>query len=204
MNNTNLVNIRLSLSENLAPKFFQLLSMGFHLSIHEKMTLKDLLCDRLGVKPDYLKERIQTIFLNGKAVDNEGDLKVQPGDVLALSAAMPGLAGAMMRKQGRYAPMRKKISHESSDAQELPEPAGEVAIKLFNIIAHELGPVLFEQGVVVKGNAFQSMVRREPEEFKEGCLSVAIDDEAVSVEDLLKTDFSEKTACIQMESNSPE
>ncbi|MCP4694855.1 MAG: hypothetical protein GY859_42900, partial [Desulfobacterales bacterium] len=69
MKNTEQVNIRLNVAEPLAPRFFQLLSMGFRVSVHDEIGLKDLLLDRLGVAPDYLEDRIQTIFLNGKPVD---------------------------------------------------------------------------------------------------------------------------------------
>ncbi len=199
MKKTDLVNIHLGLTEKFAPRLFQLLTMGFRISIHEDMGIKDLLCDRLGVAPEYLEERIQTIFLNGKAVDDESDVKVRPGATLALSAAMPGIAGALMRKQGRYAPMREEISHRVDEASDRVEPAGEVVVKLFNIIARELGPGLFARGVMVGGEAFQRVIRREPEAFGEGCLWVKLDGDAVSAETLLARNFGGEVVRVWVE-----
>ncbi|MCP4692036.1 MAG: hypothetical protein GY859_28585 [Desulfobacterales bacterium] len=200
MENKDLTEIRLRVAGALTPRFLQLLSMGLHVSITEDMVIKDLLCDRLGVTPRYLKERIQTIFLNGKAVDDEGGAMVRPGAVLALSAAMPGIAGAIMRKQGRYAPMREKISHKGDDGIENGASVGEVVVKLFNIVARELGPALLERGVVVKGEALRKMIRREADEFKAGCLGATVNGEEVSADELLGLEFPGGMARLRVES----
>jgi len=44
-----------------------------------------------GLDEDYVTQRISTIFLDGKPVDDIDTLLVRDGAVLSLSAAMPGL-----------------------------------------------------------------------------------------------------------------
>jgi len=43
-----------------------------------------ILRSQLGVAPEYLERRLQTIFLNGKPVDDVEQTLVAPGDCLAL------------------------------------------------------------------------------------------------------------------------
>ena len=109
-----------------------------------------MLCGQCGVPEHYLDHRIQTVFLNGKAVDNVDDSIVSDGAALALSAAMPGLAGATLRKGGRYAAMRRQISHRSA-ASCAAGGEGLVVIKLFNMILRELGPRFLSLGIRVRG-----------------------------------------------------
>ncbi len=57
-------------------------------------SIRSLLCKQFGLDPDYVKNRIQTAFLDGKPVDDFDSAIVREGSVLTLSGAMPGLAGA--------------------------------------------------------------------------------------------------------------
>jgi hypothetical protein len=94
------------LEDELIPRFFQLLQQGFAVKVQAGCSVKTLLCEQLGLSPEYLEERIQTIFLDGRPVDDVNSAIIEDGSTLALSAAMPGLAGATLRKGGYYAPMR--------------------------------------------------------------------------------------------------
>ena len=107
---------RLSLVVNakLVPLFFQLLGHGFMVNVQTGTSVKELLCNQLGIHEDYLAQRIQTIFLNAKVVDDVNSAIVDRDATLALSGAMPGLVGAILRSGGFYAPMRSQISHEKT------------------------------------------------------------------------------------------
>ncbi len=108
--------------------------------------------DRLpGFTREFITESVQTIFLNGSAMDNlEAPLS---GDrpVLALSAAMPGLAGAIFRRNSIHAALRSK----GSDAQagSVRSEKKIVRLKLFNMIATEKGEALLAAGVSFTGPA---------------------------------------------------
>ena len=93
-----------------AGRFFPLLQQGFTVRARTGCSIRELLCGQFGIDPDYLKQRITTIFLNGKAIDDPESSRVADGATLALSAAMPGLVGATMRRGGYYAAMRGAIA----------------------------------------------------------------------------------------------
>ena len=74
----------------------------------------------LEIPAEYVENRIQTIFLDGKAVDDLGEAKVRDGSILALSAAMPGLVGATLRRGGAFASLRRSITF-SEGGQVIPK-----------------------------------------------------------------------------------
>ena len=133
-----------------ASTFLGLLTPAFEIRARTGIGLKTFVCDELGVEEDYFDNRIQTLFLNSKPVDNADTAVVSDGAVLALSAAMPGLVGATFRKGGRYSWMRKVISHEGQ-AGGAEKPQGRVSLKLFNLVLKELGPDFLRRGVWVPG-----------------------------------------------------
>ncbi len=95
--------------------FFQLLENGFIIKEKVGCSVKEFLCNRMFIKQDYLDKRIQTIFLNGKPVDDLNSAIVTDASTISLSAAMPGLAGATMRRGGTLAAMRSGISHTPAE-----------------------------------------------------------------------------------------
>ena len=76
---------------------------------------------------------------------------------LALSAAMPGLVGATLRRGGTYAAMRAAITRaaERGAAAAREEPL--VRVKLFNLLIDELGPLLLARA----GRSVQPFAPRE-------------------------------------------
>lgn len=92
--------------------------------------------------------KIQTIFWQGKPVDDIGSCTVRHGGVLALSAALPGLVGACLRRDGFWSGLRDSISHQDED--ELKGISrGIITVKLFNFMLAEVGPLLLERGILV-------------------------------------------------------
>jgi hypothetical protein len=138
-----------------ASKFVGLLNAGFMIKIARGEPVKTFLCDRIGLDPSYFDERIQTLFLNNKPVDDPATAVVGDGSVLALSAAMPGLVGATFRKGGRYRWMRGSISHPDG-CDTAPGKTGWVTLKLFNLIQKELGPFFLEAGLWLKRETIQA------------------------------------------------
>ena len=136
-------------------KFVGLLNGGFMIKARTGESVQTLLCDRLGLDKSYFDERIQTLFLNSKPVDDPATAAVKNNAVLALSAAMPGLVGATFRKGGKYRWMRGSISHPD-DSDMTAGNTGWVTVKLFNLILKELGPFFLEAGVWLKGDTIQT------------------------------------------------
>ena len=183
----------------LVPIFFQLLGQGFKVNVHTGDSVKELLCNQLGIDEDYLSERIQTIFLNAKVVDDVNSAIVTEGSVLALSGAMPGLVGAILRSGGYYAAMRSQISHEKNmPTSQLKD--GKITLKLLNLVVKELGPTFLQNGILIKGDALQEFIERQLEDLKIKCVAVELNGKPVEVDNLRKADWKTKLVFLQVSS----
>jgi hypothetical protein len=127
--------------------FSPLLQQGFWVTIRIGTSIKQLLCDQFAVEADYLMQRISTILLDGKPVDDVETASLKDGSTLALAAAMPGLVGATMRRGGYYAALRNTITHQENGTTVDGQAQGKVKIKLFSQIIPELGPLFLEAGI---------------------------------------------------------
>jgi len=125
--------------------FLELLQRGFFFRVRDGATIREVVCDGLGVENQYLDGRINTVFLDGHPIDNVDTALVHQNCMVSLSASMPGFVGAAFRKGGFYAPMRAAITHTEDDGI----PSGNVCdirIRLYNLVARELGPLLLQKG----------------------------------------------------------
>ena len=180
--------VSLVVEEHLFPRFCLLTGSGMKVRTHSGCSIADLLCGQLGIDPRYLAERIQTIFLDGQVVDHPETAIVRSGSTLALSAAMPGIAGIMLRKCSPYSLMRSQLSYRQQDA-----PAGSdetvVMLRLFNMLQGEIGAELLRRGIHIAGRAFQDLLHRRPDGFRSGILEVEIDGAAVERDVLFERDW---------------
>lgn len=109
---------------------------------------------------DYIINRIQTIFLDGDAIDDMQTTFKKSGTVLALSAAMPGLAGAIFRKNSLHAALRTTTKETIS--QTSTGGTISVCLKLFNMIAREKGPAILRRGGNFSGNCLHDFFCQRP------------------------------------------
>jgi hypothetical protein len=183
--------IVLSVADSLIRRFLLILQQGFALKVHVGCTVEELLLHQLGVSPEYLEERIQTIFLDGNPIDDVTSAYVLSGSTLALSAALPGLAGATLRRGGYYAPLRSQISYKQANDTEATHE-GVVFIKLFNLSLKELGPLFLSQGVLVDEKSLSNFFRIQPRDFWEDCQVAELDGETIKPEKLREITWQEK------------
>jgi len=195
--NNTVTNINLTVKPDRMSLFSPLLGQGFTLKIRTGISVRDLLCRQIGVSNDYLDQRIQTIFLNGKVVDNVDTAVVHKGSSLALSAALPGLAGATLRRGGAYAAMRSQISHKNNTADDSDED-GTVMLKLFNLVALELGPMFLKQGIWIDGKNLKNFFQRVPDFFWDGCLLVEIDGISLDVRNMPLMEWKQKLVFLKL------
>ena len=191
------VHLSLQVSPKLIPLLFQLLGQGFSVNIHSGVTVKDLLCKQLGINEDYLAQRIQTIFLNAKVVDDVNTAIVAEGATLALSGAMPGLARAILRSGGYYAAMRNQLSYVESESSSQAHSAT-ITLKLMNIVAKELGPVFLQQGICLKGQTLEDFVEARMDDLKAGCLTCELDGQPVEFASLQEVDWRDSMVKLQV------
>jgi hypothetical protein len=130
--------------------FFPLLQKGVGMRARLGIPVGAFLREGLGLSDATIEARIQTVFLDGRPVDDIEGALLHEGSTLALAPAMPGLMGAMLRRGGYYAPMRSGITHRG-DAVPQGQGEGLITVKLFGTALRELGPAILARGVVVDG-----------------------------------------------------
>ena len=163
--------LNLTLKKSALHYFFPLFQQGVIIKTQVGGNIKDLLSLHLEIPPDYLENRIQTIFLDGKAVDNLGEAMVRDGSTLALSAAMPGLVGATLRRGGAFASLRRAITF-SEGGEVIPQKEGRIVLKLFNLLVPELGPPLLAKGIWLKGEDLNRFLGGLKKDFWDECREV--------------------------------
>lgn len=166
----------------LVADFFLLLQQGVVIRRSIGCNVAAFLREELKAGEETI-EKIQSIILDGKPVDDLESAHIQDGSILALSAAMPGLVGATLRRGGAYSSFRSGITyHETGEACGRKE--GCVRIKLFNLLMAELGPVLLHKGVFLGSADFLGFTAGLSQDFQQGCRRITLDNKPVNVREL--------------------
>ena len=130
-----------------------LFQRGVVVPIPGPRSVSDLLTVDLGIDPDYIRRTIATVFVDSMVVDDLNRTTIHPGSVLTLSAAMPGLAGATLRRSGYYRAMRADVSWREDRQHGPADPdaahPGTVVVKLFNLLIPDVGPQILRRGIVL-------------------------------------------------------
>ena len=147
----------LELSPDWIPGVSRFFQDGVMVGARLGSSVQAFLLDQLGLSPEYVEARIQTIMLNGKVVDDPAAASINPGAILSLSAAMPGLLGATLRTGSYYAAMRSQISW-NEDAASSGGEEGTVVLKLFNLLINEVGPRLLRRGAWVRAEDLAALL----------------------------------------------
>lgn len=184
-------------TSQLLPRFLKLLEQGFFVKTQAGCSIKDLLCEQLQIEEEYLDKRIQTLFLNGKAVDDVERAYLQDNATLALSAAMPGLVGATFRKGGTFAPMRNTISYDAGISIK-GEGEAWAKLKLFNMVLKELGPIFLANGVWIHKDKFNKFLAKYLTEIKAACSLFQLDGENVDISSLENLNWKNSKVFIQV------
>jgi len=77
---------------------------------------------------------------------------------------------------------------------------GEIILKLFNMVAKELGPTFLENGIMIEGHAFQNFVSRNSEDLKAACISIHLNDEKTDFAGLLEMNWENQQVFLQVTS----
>ncbi len=188
MSNQRAAKLTLSITQDRIHSFFSLLRQGFIVKIQAGCSIKTMLADALGLDDSYVENRIKTIFLDAKPVDDINTACIENGSVLALSGAMPGLAGATLRRGGQLASFRGSISCRSHGENELGQH-GYAFVKLFNLLVNDLGPIFLEKGILIKKQQLVTFLRRQPENFRLILKSADFNGKKISVGNISEIDY---------------
>ena len=183
--------------------FYPLLAQGFFVPIKTGSSIKELLCNGLGWDIEFIQQRIQTIFMEGRTVDDIDGTSVQDGGTLAVSGAMPGVLGAIVRKGSYYSAMRSQITGQG-DMQTLHQSQGRVKVKLFNVIAKEKAADLFDKGVIIMGRDFRSYMMKLPESFLAQCNEIRLEQKPADMNRLLSAGLEDREILLQIHKSAPQ
>ncbi|HQN19315.1 MAG TPA: hypothetical protein PKV86_09255 [Syntrophobacteraceae bacterium] len=184
--------------------FFCLLQRGFRVATRVGISVETILTREFGLDKDSL-DRIQTVFLDGKAVDDLESSFVKDGSVLALSSAMPGLVGATLRRGGYYAGLRSHITSSEETPECIQAKQGLITLKLFNLLIRALGPVFLKKGILVERNVLWDFLAGQPSSFWMSCREARLDGCKLEIDALLQRQWTDADDLIRLEieSNPP-
>lgn len=150
--------LHLKLPASEVGRLATIFNVGIGIVTHTGIPLMALLCDQLCIDRSYIDQRIQTVFVNGRAIGNRNKAILSANAVVALSTAMPGLVGCAFHKQGPLTDCREDIVDTSLESAQTDRHATVVTLKLFNMVATELGPDLLRQQIWVKGHMLRELI----------------------------------------------
>ena len=187
----------LPLNSSFIPRFSSILQAGFLVKGRLGDTVVGLLRNQLGLSVEYVNERISTVFLDGKPVDDIDAAIVREGSTLALSSAIPGLVGAAMRRKGFYASFRDTITYRE-EGQSAPEKEGLFRVKLFNLLIAELGSLFLKRGIYLEVRGLEEFLASQPEGFFEACTGIVLEGQSLPPALLRKIGWSPGTQWIRL------
>ncbi|PIE73662.1 MAG: hypothetical protein CSA20_02075 [Deltaproteobacteria bacterium] len=165
--------------------FLGILQTGVQIRVVSKTSLGDFLCKCPGFSLRYVEKEVQTIFINGKAVDDLQTPLSGRQPVVAISAAMPGLAGAIFRRNGLHASLRTSPGPEPEREERVQgNETIEVTLKLFNTILRDKGEEILRSGVVIASARLVDFLEKR-RELLEMIEKASLDAREISVDELL-------------------
>ena len=142
--------LEFGLAQDDLSSFHALLQAGVKVDAQAGKSVKATFIEEFGLNSKHINQ-IQTVFLDGKAVDDLDASVIRDGSVLALSSAMPGLVGATLRRGSYYAAMRSQITAvDTQDKDAVASQPGIITLKLFNLVLRELAPIFLKRGIWVE------------------------------------------------------
>lgn len=176
--------ITLKLDREKAPLLYPLLRRGFRIRVEAGTPLRTVLTRDLGISGEEALHRIQTVLLDGSPVDDLDAALPSGSSTLALSAAMPGLLGATLRRSGVYAGLRSSITHDLNSSG-IGEGTQDLRVKLYNVLAEEWGWHFLSRGLRVEAGEFASVAAQRLSDLERALREIWIDDTLVSARALL-------------------
>ncbi len=175
--------VLLDLESDRVPLLYSLLRRGFMIRVQAGTPLRTILTRDLGFSGEHDLEGIQTILLDGAPVDDLQTPLPRGSSTLALSAAMPGLLGACLRREGAYAGLRGSITHSASGGAG-GDGTQDLRIRLYNVLAEQWGPRFLVRGIRVEAAELGDLARRRMPELRRALREVRVDGFSVSPEAL--------------------
>jgi hypothetical protein len=162
-----------------------LMHNGCYVKVECGKTMRDLLCEQFQIPYEYVRKDIKVIFLEYSPVDDIETAIIKDGATLALSAAMPGLVGAAMRRDGDLTWMRSGITYHEGEIEH-KEGQGLIQIKLFNQVMADLGESFLRRGVYVKTKYLSEFLTRFSPEFWDDFGTISKNEDTITSQELIR------------------
>jgi len=163
-------------------------------------SVRELLAGQFGLSSEYIEKRIQTIFLDGKPIDDMDTTLIRDGSTLALSSALPGVLGATLRRGGYYSRMRSQITHV--EKAETPEAAdGQIIVKLFNLTIRELGTLFLTRGIGMDAEDVRDFFRSLLPDAQGILIAAQVDGQNVDTEKTPSWNFTSGWVYLQLKTS---
>ena len=172
--------LSLTVEARVLPAFLHFLQDGFLLQARVGCNIREFLRDRCRLAPETIASRIRTVFLDGMPVDDLDRAVVKNDSTLALSGAMPGLVGAVMRSNSPLRSFRDSITH-GGDEGSCHRQQGLVRLKLFNTVMSELGPRFLREGILLEPRRVRDFLAGWAGERSSGVKEVLLDGVPVDI-----------------------
>lgn len=111
-------------------------------------SVREVVRDSLCVAPEYIDQRMRSIFLDGSPLDDIDTPKIAAGSTLSLGGSMPGLVGITLNRASPLCHFRGEIGWKAN--KECGQGQGEITLKLFNFVAEDLVPPLLTRGALIE------------------------------------------------------
>ncbi len=172
--------VEIEIDQSKIPMFDSLLQSGFMMHTKSGDSIETFLCDQMGIDPKYIIERIKTVVLDHRPVDNLEKALLHDGSKLTLSGGMPGLVGMTLGRGSILASFRSSITYRGDEGVMAGGQAG-VNIKRFNIVMKDLGGIFLKYGINVKRAAMAGLV----EQLQGNVMGIKLDGKAIELDKLL-------------------
>lgn len=192
MNQDPALKIHLECTPDSGAKFASLFQRGFLVPSAGFSTISELLYSLPGFTSHYLEEKVQTLFINGSAADSL-DMQVKPGDTMALSAAMPGLAGAIFRRGGQHGSLRSQPTIAQSTGK-----TGFITLKLFNTISIERSDDLLANGILVASRPLSLFLERHEQGLLPCISGLTVDNSSCTLAQLQEYLFTDPERIVHL------
>lgn len=148
--------------------FMQELQKGVYIPSIEGKTLYEFITEDCRISDEYISQKIKTILIDGGPVDDIFSTKIHDGGFCALSGAMPGIVGAMMRMGSPYAAMRESITVKPDKADNSKKEI-KLGLKLFNMILSDKGTDFLMRGVLIEKERVLEIFHQHGDALSSGC-----------------------------------
>jgi hypothetical protein len=163
--------------------FMQELQKGFHVPSRTGKSVHAFLTEDCGITSGYITDKIKTILIDGGPVDDIFNTVIKDGGTCAISGAMPGIAGAMMRIGSPYAAMRDSITARPGRSSE-PGKKIMVELKLFNVVLSDMGPGFLKQGILTSRKRVYGLFKKHGDEIYPECRDILLNNAPVDMQKL--------------------